>query len=160
MTPEDALAAAAVHAWKTHVDRAAKLFSPLTDSQLREPVAPGRNRLIYLWGHLIGVHDGILPLVGIGERLHPEYDAVFVAEPDGPAVEAFPASQLRQAWDEVHDALLAGFTRFTAAQWTARHNAVSEADFAVNPLRHRLAVLLNRTNHLAYHLGQVALARI
>jgi len=159
MTPEDALAAAAVHAWTTHVDCAAKLFSPLTDAQLREAVAPGRNRLIYLYGHLIGVHVAILPLLGIGDRLHPEYDAVFVQEPDGPAVESFAAAQLRQAWGEVHDALLAGFTRFTAAEWTARHNAVSEADFALNPLRNRLAVLLNRTNHLAYHLGQAALAR-
>jgi hypothetical protein len=35
---------------------------------------------------------------------------------------------------------------------------VSDADFGVNPLRNRLAVLLSRTEHIAYHLGQVALA--
>jgi len=37
--------------------------------QLEQQVAPGKNRLIYLWGHLTAVNDGLLPLLGIGERL-------------------------------------------------------------------------------------------
>ena len=34
---------------------------------------------------------------------------------------------------------------------------MTDADFAANPLRNRLAVLLSRTGHVAYHLGQCAL---
>jgi hypothetical protein len=34
---------------------------------------------------------------------------------------------------------------------------MTDEDFKANPLRNRLAVLLNRTNHLSYHLGQAAL---
>ena len=39
-----------------------------------------------------------------------------------------------------------------------KHTAVSDEDFAANPLRNRLSVLLSRTRHLAYHIGQIALA--
>jgi hypothetical protein len=28
-----------------------------------QEVAPGKNRLIYLWGHLTAVHDAMLPLL-------------------------------------------------------------------------------------------------
>ena len=49
-------------------------------------------------------------------------------------------------------------TQFTAADWAQKHRAMSDADFATNPRRNRLAVLLSRTGHVAYHLGQCALA--
>jgi hypothetical protein len=41
--------------------------------------------------------------------------------------------------------------------WAHRHSAVSEEDFAKDPSRNRFAVLLSRTNHLSYHLGQAVL---
>ena len=42
--------------------------------------------------------------------------------------------------------------------WVQRHAAVSEEDFAKDASRNRFAVLLSRTNHLSYHLGQAVLA--
>ena len=36
---------------------------------------------------------------------------------------------------------------------------VSVDDFAANPLRNRLSVLISRTAHVAYHLGQAVLAQ-
>jgi len=42
--------------------------------------------------------------------------------------------------------------------WAQRHAVVSEEDFAKDPSRNRFAVLLSRTNHLSYHLGQAVLA--
>jgi hypothetical protein len=42
--------------------------------------------------------------------------------------------------------------------WARRHSSVSEEDFAKDPSRNRFAVLLGRTNHLSYHLGQAVLA--
>jgi len=121
-----------------------------------QEVAPGRNRLVYLWGHLIAVHDAMAPLIGVGERLHPELDAMFLTEADKRA--SLPsAGELKAYWDEVHGRLLEAFRRFTPAEWAQKHTAMSEDDFKANPLRNRLAVLLSRTNHLSYHLGQAAL---
>ncbi len=43
------------------------------------------------------------------------------------------------------------------AEWLQRHAAVSGEDFAKDPLRNRFSILLSRTNHLSYHLGQAVL---
>jgi hypothetical protein len=43
--------------------------------------------------------------------------------------------------------------------WLKKHTAVSDEDFVKDPTRNRLAILMNRTNHASYHLGQAALAR-
>jgi hypothetical protein len=69
-----------------------------------------------------------------------------------------PAAELRRQWTAVNGQLATAFASFTAADWAQKHTAVSDADFAVNPLRNRMAVLLSRTSHVAYHLGQVVLA--
>jgi hypothetical protein len=158
MTPEQSIVASAVLAWKTQLERADKLFSGLGDEQLLKEVAPGKNRLVYLWGHLIAVHDAMLPLLGLGPRLHPELDALFVTQPDRTATELPAAAELKRSWDEVNNRLLAGFSAFTAADWAEKHSVVSAQDFAANPLRNRLAILLSRTSHVAYHLGQAQLA--
>ncbi len=157
MTPEQSLSATAVQAWILNVARAEKVFLGRTDVQLRREVAPGKNRLVYLFGHLIAVHDRMLPLLGIGERRHPELDAAFLEDADDATRELPSSSDLARDWAEVHAALLAGLQRFTPADWTARHTAMTDDDFVADPLRNRLAVLLNRTAHLAYHLGQCAL---
>ena len=131
------------------------------DEQLRKEIAPGKNRLIYLYGHLVAVHDRMRPLLGIGPRLHPELDAPFLTEKDRSVTDAdLPsAADLKRMWDEVHNSLNDGFGKFTAEDWMGKHTAVSDEDFAKNPLRNRLAVLLSRTSHIAYHLGQGALVK-
>jgi hypothetical protein len=43
------------------------------------------------------------------------------------------------------------------SDWLVRHTAVSEPDFVKDPSRNRFAILLSRTNHLSYHLGQAVL---
>ena len=158
MSPEESIVKSAVHAWKQQLERAGKSFSGLTEQQLRAEVAPGKNRLIYLWGHLTAVHDAMLPLLGLGPRLHPELDAIFVTGADKTAGELPAAAELERLWDEVNGTLLAGFGGFTASDWSQKHTAVSDEDFAANPLRNRLAILLSRTGHVAYHLGQAVLA--
>jgi hypothetical protein len=52
----------------------------LSPEQLDKEVAPGKNRLIYLWGHLAAVNDGLLPLLGIGEGRHPVFDGMFISK--------------------------------------------------------------------------------
>ena len=156
MTPEQSVVMSAVHAWKLHVERADKLFSGLSEQQLLAEVAP-ENRLVYLWGHLIAVHDAMLPLLGLGPRRHPELDAAFLTGADKTVAELPSAAELKDLWNDVNGRLLAGFNGFTAADWAQKHSAVSDEDFAANPLRNRLAILLSRTAHVAYHHGQAAL---
>jgi ribose 1,5-bisphosphokinase PhnN len=43
------------------------------------------------------------------------------------------------------------------SDWAQRHTAVSEEDFAKDASRNRFSILLSRTNHLSYHLGQAVL---
>jgi hypothetical protein len=158
MTPEQSVVASAVQAWTQNLERAGALFSGLSEQQLQGEVAPGKNRLIYLWGHLIAVHDAMLPLLALGPRLHPELDDAFLKSPDRSVADLPSAADLKRHWDEVNGTLWKGLGAFTASDWVQKHTSVSNEDFAINPLRNRLSILLSRTGHLAYHLGQAALA--
>src|SRR5437899_5205682 len=77
MGNEGSYVALGLKVWKAQIDRADKLFGGLSSEEVQQEIAPGRNRLVYLWGHLTAVHDAMLPLLGLGERLHPEFDVVF-----------------------------------------------------------------------------------
>ena len=159
MTPQQLSVNVALHAWRLVVERADKVFSNLTEDQLLKEVAPGKNRLIYLWGHLTAVHDAMFPILGLGSRLHPELDAIFVSNPDKTTARLPSAAELKKYWDEVNTKLLSQFATLSADEWLQRHRAMSDEDYAKDPTRNRLAVLLSRTNHASYHLGQMTLAR-
>ena len=148
----------AMNSWRLILERADKTLSALADDQLLKEVAPGRNRIIYLLGHLTAVHDAMFPILGLGERLHPELDAIFISSPDKTRAQLPSAGELRTYWKEVNGKLLSQFGTFSADEWLLRHNAVSEEDYAKDPIRNRLAVLLSGTNHISYHLGQITLA--
>jgi hypothetical protein len=158
MTYEQIMAASAVNAWTLNIARATKLFSGSSDQRLLTEIAPGKNRLIYLWGHLIAVHDAMRPLLGIGPRQYADLDAAFLTAADK-AVDPLPSrSDLERMWNEVHASLETAFNAYSPADWVQKHTAVTDDDFAKNPLRNRLSLVLNRTGHLAYHLGQCMLA--
>jgi hypothetical protein len=159
MTTEKSLIDSALRGWKSNVEQADKLFGDLSPEQLEQEVAPGKNRLIYLWGHLAAVNDRLLALLGIGERLHPEFDGMFISSPDKSVQLTVSGPSLKAAWQEINQKLWEGISKFSASDWTQRHTAVSEQDFKREPHRNRFGVLLGRTAHLAYHLGQAALAQ-
>jgi hypothetical protein len=99
----------------------------------------------------------MLPLLVLGARRHPEYDALFLTNPDRTAPTLPAAAEIKKAWDEINGTLLAGFEGLSAADWLQKHASVSEEDFAKDPQRNRLSVLLSRTTHISFHLGQTAL---
>src|SRR6267154_2657475 len=82
MANDGAYVALGLKVWKTQIERADKLFGSLSSEEVQREIAPGRNRLLYLWGHLTAIHDAMLPLLGLGERLYPEFDVAFVSNPD------------------------------------------------------------------------------
>jgi uncharacterized damage-inducible protein DinB len=147
----------AINSWKLVVERLDKVFSGLSEAQFSKEVAPGKNRLVYLLGHLTAINDAMFPILGLGTRLHSELDAMFVSTPDKSA--QLPAvNELKKYWSEVNSRLLSEFANLSPDEWLLRHYAMSEEDYAKEPTRNRLAVLLSRTNHMSYHLGQVNLA--
>ena len=150
--------ALALKAWKTEIDRADKLFGSLSSEQVLREIAPGRNRVLYLWGHLTAAHDAMLPLLGLRERLHPEFDVACISIPDKSRADIPSHEQVREAWNVVNAELWKGFEQMSWPEWIQRHSAVSEEDFAKDTSRNRFAVLLSRTNHPSYHLGQAVLA--
>jgi hypothetical protein len=158
MTSHELPVQVAINSWRLVVERADEVFSRLTENQLLREVAPGKNRVIYLWGHLIAVHDRMFSILGLGPRLHLELDSIFIDNPDRAVSEKPSAGQLKQYWHEVNEKLLLQFQSLSADEWLLQHRAMSEEDYAKDPARNRLAVLLSRTNHLSYHLGQVMLA--
>jgi len=64
MGNEGSCAALGLKAWKTQIERADKLFRSLSSDEVLREIAPGKNRLLYLWGHLAAIHDAMLPLWG------------------------------------------------------------------------------------------------
>ena len=159
MTSQQLSVKVALNSWNLVVERADKVFSNLSEDQLLKEVAPGKNRLIYLWGHLIAIHDAMFSILDFGPRLHPELDAMFVSNPDKAVAQLPSRRELKEYWDEVNGKLLSEFTSLSANEWLLQHRAMSDEDYAKDPTRNRLAVLLNRTNHMSYHLGQIMLAR-
>jgi hypothetical protein len=158
MTTEELFTKTTIHSWKLAIDRLDQMFSSLPEAGLQTEVAPGRNRVFYLLGHLTAVSDRLFPLLGLGERLHPELDDAFLTHPDRQSPDRVSADELRRAWSEVHQKLTAAFEALPPEEWLQKHEAVSAEDFAKEPLRNRLAVLLSRTNHAAFHAGQIILA--
>jgi hypothetical protein len=69
-----------------------------------------------------------------------------------------PGGELRKYWDEVNAQLLSQFAILPEDEWLQRHKAMSEEDYAKDPTRNRLGVLLSRTNQMSYHLWQITLA--
>jgi len=82
MTTDQLMIDTALASWRQAVAQASETFNSLTDDQFQREVAPGKNRVLYLLGHLTAVNDAMLTILGLGDRLHPELDAMFVKNPD------------------------------------------------------------------------------
>ena len=142
--------------WHSSISRTDNFLSSLTDEQLQNEVAPGRNRGTYLLGHLTAVHDRMLPLLGIGQPLYPHLDNPFIAQPDKAVADLPSVTDLRNYWKEVNTTLAKHFANLTPDEWFQKHTSVSDEDFAKEPHRNRLNIIISRSNHLSYHLGQLA----
>lgn len=148
-----------LHNWDSSVKKATATFNSFTDEELLQPVAPGRNRIIYLLGHLTAVHDMLLPLLGLGERKYPQLHELFISNADDTTIVLPSAGELRAGWAEINKILHQHFQQLTPEEWFQQHTMVSAEDFAKEPHRNRLNVLMSRINHLAYHQGQLALVK-
>lgn len=142
--------------WQKQNTRLDQLLDTLSDEQLSRPTAPARNSGIYLLGHLTAVNDAMIPLLGFGEKLHPELEPLFLTNPENPAVERPSLSALKKYWKAVNAVLYEHINKMTTEDWFTRHNAVTDEAFQKEPHRNKLNILINRANHQSYHLGQLA----
>jgi len=145
--------------WNLQLTRAEKAFNAFSDDDFYRQIAPGKNRIIYLYGHLAIVHDMLKETLGLGTCSKPEYVELFLKNPDD-ANAAYPTlDELKAYWAAIHAELSALFAALPADQWFVRHNSMTDEDFVKDPSRNRLSVLLNRAVHVAYHIGQVNLVK-
>jgi hypothetical protein len=143
-------------AWTTQFSRLNELFAAIPDEDMMKEIAPGKNTGIYLVGHMAAVHDGMLPLLGFGEKLYPKLEEPFIKSPDKSGHNFPPVADLKKMWSEVNSVLNRHILELPADQWLTRHNSISAEDFVKEPHRNKLSVLISRTTHMSYHQGQLA----
>ena len=159
MANEDLFIKMVLDAWHTYISRTDELFSLFPDEQLMKEIAPGKNRGIYLLGHLAAIHDRMLLLLGLGDPLYPQLWQPFVDSPDKEVTDLPSTQILRTYWKEINTNLNAKLSGLSAAEWFQKHTAVSLEDFTKEPHRNKLNIIINRTNHLANHFGQLLLLK-
>lgn len=146
-------------AWDGYMKQTTKLLNNFSAEEMQQEIAPGKNRVIYLLGHLVAVHDDMLPLLGLGEKKYENLREIFITKPDKAIDPLPPVEELKKAWDDVNDVLSGKFAALSPDEWLQKHTRVSDEDFKKEPHRNRLNVLISRTNHLSYHLGQLVLVK-
>ncbi len=159
MTTNQTMVKMVLDRWNGSIKNADALLQTLTDEQLQKEIAPGKNRGIYLLGHLVAVHDDMLVLLNMGEKLYPALYEPFLTFADK-KVEAIPtATELRKYWNNQCETLKQHFESLSAEQWFEKHTAVSEEDYIKEPHRNKLNIIITRTTHLAYHTGQLQMLK-
>lgn len=145
--------------WYASIKNTDMLLNTLTDEALQKEVAPGKNRGIYLLGHLIAVHDDMLILLDMGEKLYPELYDPFLKAADKTVTNIPTAAELRSFWTNQCEVLKQKFDSLKPEEWFEKHTAVSAEDFVTEPHRNKLNIIITRTSHLQYHLGQLQLIK-
>jgi len=148
-----------INNWKGQNKAVTSFINKYEDSAYLKEVAAGRNRAVYIFGHLIVASDNLLPMFGLGDPLFPSFSELFSKHPDRTFADIPTIAELRQSWETVNNTLTAHFDNMPITDWLSRHTRVSEEDFALDPLRNKLNVLISRTIHEGYHLGQLTLLK-
>lgn len=145
--------------WDGSIKNFDTIINSLDDKTLQKEIAPGKNRGVYLLGHLIAVHDSMLVLLDMGPKMYPELEEPFIKTADKATTLIPAASELRNFWVNQCEVLKHKFYSVQPADWFEKHTAVSAEDFAKEPHRNKLNIIITRTSHLQYHTGQLVLLK-
>lgn len=145
--------------WNASLKNLDTLLEVLTDETLQRDIAPGKNRGIYVLGHIIAVHDDMIVLLDMGEKVYPELNEPFLKLADKVATQLPTAATLRSYWKIQCEDLKQKFALMKQDDWFEKHTAVSSEDFAKEPWRNKLNIIVTRTTHLQYHIGQMQLLK-
>jgi len=148
----------ALNGWSANLKQAGGILASVPDARFLEPIAPGKNRGIYVLGHLLAVHDNMATLLG-GTRYFANLDDLFIKNPDSGA-NNYPAMvELRKSWSDLHGQLTTFLNGLSAEDWYGPHSRIAQEDFGKQPERNKLSVLASRNIHFGYHLGQLVLLK-
>ncbi len=145
--------------WYGSITNWDSILNNLPDETLQKEIAPGKNRGIYLLGHMIAVHDDMLRLLDMGEKQYPELYEPFIKAADKTTNQIPTPSELRNDWNRQCEVLKQKFDSLKPEEWFEKHTAVSAEDFAIEPHRNKLNIIITRTSHLQYHSGQLVLLK-
>jgi uncharacterized damage-inducible protein DinB len=145
--------------WDSYNRRMLKMLNTVSEENFNTPVIPGGNSPSWLFGHLADTDDALLPLLGIGERIHPELAKIYLHERGSNQSGHLTRQELIAKWTDIVKALDDHFKSLSENDWLQRHTAASEEDFKKEPQRNKLNVLLSRVTHKASHLGQITLQK-
>lgn len=159
MTTTEVFVKMVIDRWDASIKNFDALLNSLSDEDLQNEIAPGKNRGIYLLGHLIAVHDDMLVLLDAGEKLYPELHDPFLKFPDKSTTEIPSVRVLRSAWTGQCEFLKQKIDNLKPLEWFEKHTAVNAEDFAKEPHRNKLNIIITRTSHLQYHMGQMRLLK-
>lgn len=145
--------------WNASIKNVDTLLGLLNDEKLLKEIAPGKNKGIYILGHLIAVHDDMIILLNMGEKVYPELNEPFIKLADK-ATDKIPAlAELRAYWTNQCNIMNEQFSAMKPTDWFEKHTAVTAEDFEKEPIRNKLNIIITRTSHLQYHLGQLQLLK-
>lgn len=133
-------------AWLQQNRKISNIINRLSDEDLNKDIAPGRNSGLYLLGHLIASNDLLMPLLGFGNKMFPEYEKIFLCTPDKCIAKLPQASDLRAHWFALNDELRISFFNMKKDQ----------AGFGPLLSNDKFSMLLYVINHQCYHLGQLS----
>src|SRR5687768_11799449 len=114
LTEKELFVKMVVDAWEAQNSRVDKLLAGLSDEDFEKATAPDKNSGVYLLGHLTAVNDGLLEILGFGEKSHPQLEEVFLKNPEKSALEKPSVSELRRLWSEINAKLREHFQKTTA----------------------------------------------
>src|SRR6187455_2222281 len=107
--------------WYGSIKNFDKIINSLGDETMQKEIAPGKNRGVYLLGHLIAVHDDMLKLLDMGEKLYPELHKTFIDSPDKAIAEIPSVQELRACWTKQCQVLKQKFESLLPEEWFEKH---------------------------------------
>lgn len=144
--------------WDSKVRQTTTTFELLGTRCEMLPVAPGRNRVIYLLGHLLAVQDHLYDALELGDAMYPELDYLFLL-PQHTSNDYPPFEELLCKWVCINDLILLNLKMFQVEDWLKKHRYITEKEFCENPCRNKFNLILSSIFHLYHHGGQLALIK-
>jgi uncharacterized damage-inducible protein DinB len=145
--------------WTQYNKRMEKVMTSTPEAIFHQPIIEGGNSPSWILGHLIDTDDALLELLGVSKRLFPELGVIYHHERGKNQQNHLSKVELLSKWKLILAEFDKAFATWNEEEWMKKHSAVSAEDFAKEPQRNKLNVLLTRVTHKASHLGQIAMLK-
>ncbi len=131
-------------------------INSLTDEEFEMELSPGKNRGVWILGHMITSDDEFSVFMGKGDLLFPYYPELFGQGSKLQPLQSYPeVSELRQQWNDVIEKNKNIYENLKDEELEQPHNNIVEGkeDFFKTKAR----VIMAWHLHQMYHAGQLGL---